>query len=107
MAETNTVQVNLRLPDTLFEQLTIASEKAGVPKNRIFNDAVTAVTEGYDGRCEKPKYVHTCVRLPGEMHDAVRSIAIGDFTTINAKLVQILANHLGVEQCPVVEVESV
>lgn len=103
MADTN--QVNLRLPAHLYEQLTIASEKAGVPKNTILNEAVTAATKGYDGRCEKPKYVHTCVRLPSEEHEAVRSMAIGGYTTINTRLVQILASHLGEEPCRVVEVE--
>ena len=92
-------QINLRLPESLYEQLSIASERTGVPKNKIFNDAVTAATNGYDGTCEKPKYVHTCVRLPGGMHDAVRSMANEKYATINTSLVQILAEHLGVEPC--------
>ena len=99
-------QINLRLPVTLYEQLTIASETTGVPKNRIFNDAVTAATNGYDGTYDKPKYVHTCVRLPGEKHDAVRSMANQKYGTINTMLVQLLADYLGVEPCLAVEVKE-
>ena len=92
-------QINLRLPVTLYEQLSIASETTGVSKNRIFNDAVTAATNGYDGTYEKPKYVHTCVRLPGKRRDAVRSMANQKYGTINTMLVQMLADYLGVEPC--------
>ena len=99
-------QINLRLPENLYKQLTIVSGSAGVAKNQIFNEAVTAAIEGYDARYVKPKYVHTCVRLPGETHDAVRSMALEDYVTINAKLVQILANRLGVKPCAV-ETENV
>lgn len=106
MADKKTTQVNLRLPEFLYEQLSAASERTGEPMNRIFSEAVTAATKGYDGRCEKPKYVHTCVRLPSGTHDAVRSMAVSEYITINAKLVQILANRLGVEPCHVVEAEN-
>ena len=100
----DTVQINLRLPSALYEQLTIASETDGVPKNKVFNEAVTAAVENFDGhRKDKPKYVHTCVRLPSGAHDTVRSMANCEFGTINTKLVQILAAHLGVSPCVVEE----
>jgi hypothetical protein len=100
MADTSTVQINLRLPSALYEQLSVASEKAGVPKNKIFNEAVTAAVKDFDGHHEgKPKYVHTCVRLPSGAHDAVRNMANCEYGTINTQLVQMLASHLGVGPC--------
>ena len=104
MADTKMVQINLRLPSDLNEQLSIASDKDGVPRNKIFNQAVTAAVKGFDGHHkEKPEYVNTCVRLPGGLHDAIRSMANCSYGTINTQLVQILANHLGVETCVVEE----
>ena len=100
------IQINLRLPSTLYKQLSIASDRAGVPKNKIFNEAVTAAVGNFDGRYEKPEYVHTCVRLPSESHDAVRSMANCEYGTINTKLVQMLAAHLGVEPCAAEDVEK-
>jgi len=95
--------VNLRLPDSLNKELGKASAKSGVPKNRIFNDAVAAALEGYDGHCDKPKYINTCVRLPGESYDAVRSMANEKYMTMNTSFIQILVEHLGVEPCHVAE----
>ena len=100
MADNKMIQINLRLPSTLHKQLSIASDKDGVPRNKIFNQAVTAAVKSFDGHhMKKPEYVHTCVRLPSEQHDAVRSMANCVYGTINTQLVQILANHLGVETC--------
>lgn len=92
--------INLRLPESLNEKLNSTSGKSGVPKNKIFNDAVTAAIDMYhNGHCAKPKHVHTCVRLPISMHGIVRSMANEEFLSINAKMVKILADYLGVEPC--------
>jgi predicted DNA-binding protein len=96
--------VNLRLPDSLNNELNKASEESGLPKNRIFNQAVTAALENYNGNYGKPEYVHTCVRLPGELYDTVRSIANKNCTSMNVSFIHILANHLGVDTCVVEEV---
>lgn len=98
--------INLRLPESLNEKLNSTSGKSGAPKNKIFNDAVTAaVKDDLDGHCEKPKHVHTCVRLPIGTHNAVKSMANRKFLSINAMMVEMLANHLGVEPCVVEDVE--
>ena len=91
--------INLRLPVALNEKLTKASGESGVPKNKVFNEAIAAAVNGYSVRCDKPEYVHTCVRLPGDTHNAVRSMANGEYITINALMVRILAEHLGAEPC--------
>ncbi len=96
--------VNLRLPDSLNDELNKASEESGLPKNRIFNQAVTAALENYNGNYRKPKYVHTCVRLPDELHSSVRSMAYESCMTMNVSFIRILANHLGVNTCVVEEV---
>ncbi len=100
------IVINLRLPEALSKELSLTSENMGVPKNKIFNDAVTAAVGDYDGHCDKPKYVHTCVRLPVETHHAVRSMANEEYLTINTKFVGILADYLGVESCVAEDVDQ-
>ena len=103
MADENHI-INLRLPASLSKKLSYASEKAGVPKSSILRSAVSAaILEKGNGHCAKESYRSMCVRMPNTMHVSVQNMANKRYLSVNAMLVQILAENFGDEICHVAE----